>query len=40
MLPTLIYPVGDTIKDLILFPIVSHLHSFSADVGFEKNVEV
>lgn len=37
---TPIYPVRDTIKDLILFSIVGHLHSFSSYIGFEKNVVV
>lgn len=38
---TLIHPVRNTVKDLILFPIVCQLHSFiSTDIRFEKNVEV
>ena len=40
VLRTLIYPVRDSILDLVLFPVVGHLYSFSIDIGFDENVVV
>lgn len=40
VLRTLIYPVRDSILDLVLFPVVGHLYSFSIDTGFDENVVV
>lgn len=37
---TLVHPVGDAVKDLVLFAVGGHLHSFSSHVRFEKNVVV
>ena len=39
-LPTLIHPVRDAVKNLVLFSIVCHLNSLSHATGAYKNVEV